>query len=925
MQRNKVVQPRSTSVTPDEKFDALKTQVGYLKVGRVIKLDIAEMDYSQYIPDDYQSKTIIVSHDLHRSDDFVTSKGNKSDAIAIVNVKDIERHLETNTDAFETTRYAKECRAYIDIDGVCKETISEEDFNAIDGCLIANLQMACSDYKFAFMSSSSYTVRKKNCPILSYEIIFPEVKGAKLAIKKWVRDEIVPKLREAIGEEAIITTGKEDEQMANTAISTSTPVLNIDMSVYEKARKMRMWNSCKTIGDHKTFSRDYNRKVVKANLEARPKILLEGSVLDTLLTYIPSDVEYTTLTKVDIEIAGLGKIKTSPPPSPTRSVGSDSSVLIEEQQTLIKAVNGLNMKRCTNYTFWRNVGWAMCSLEIPIEHFRDWSMKSGSYTAGCENNVYSTYKAGERKITQATVWKYLCEDDYDLFRDLMPKRKDIFRLVENNCQASCAEIFYNIKPNHYMYMEEQGWYVLNNRNTWDFCKNAPSSLLTDIYKTFNTLKLQHEEAIMKQQKELDRRDDEKYKTDNEALEDKKKNLAKFVKQCGTAQFGRGITDYLKALYNNPKMMEIMDSNSNLFACNNKVYDCKTLKWRDIEATDYISITTGYSYNPHRDAEIKEEILSFFKSCFATGDDALYYLQTVARCLNGHRKGTGEFFYILTGNGGNGKGLSVDMIRKTFGTGDFGYFKVYDKSTLTKATDRANAPMTDIYKSRGARFVCASEPEMADTLQGGLIKGLTGGDPQEVRDLHKSTISFVPQFGLFIQANNIPKIKLDGGIMRRIKIVNFPHDFKANPNPEIPTQKQADPDLANRLTTDEYRLEFLHILTEVYETFLSDGSFIEDTPNVIDATKDYIEKNNSVGVWLKQYYSHCSVKDEDGFHEARDLYAQFKADTSIEMGEYAFSNLMKLNEVVKEKASTFNGRRNIQVYKCLRRNATIQLQ
>lgn len=902
--------------TPDQKIDdatALKTRTEYLKTSRVIQLEA--MSASDNIPEDYQTNTIIVSHDIHRSDDFVNSKGNKSDAIAVVKVANIESYLQTNIDAFETTRYADECRAFIDIDGVCNADIAEEDFNMLDSCITANLINACSDFKIGFMSSSSYTIRKKGCPILSYEIVFPEVKGSKLAIKKWVKDEIYNKLKEAIDEEAVLTIG-------DTSIDTSKAKLNIDLSVYEKSRKMRMWNSCKTKGDHKTFSRDFSRKIVKENLEERPKVLVEGSVIDTLITYIPKDVSYTQLTKVDVEIRGLGVINQSLPSSPARSVSSTtfSDDLTEEQQTIIKAVNGLSTKRCDNYAEWRNVGWAMCNAEIPIKYFKEWSMKSSSYKAGCEEQVYTSFRDGERKITQATIWMYLSQDNKELFKELMPKRRDVFRLVENNCQASCAEIFFNLKPHNYMFLDDQGWYVLNSRNTWDYSKNTPSSLLGDIYRTFNALKIQHEEAIIKQQNDLDRKNEEEYKKENEALEEKKKNLGKFIKQCGTAQFGRGITDYLKALYSRPDMFELIDNNMNLFACRNKVYDFKIGKWRDIEPTDYISITTGYDYSPIRNDEIRDDIAGFFKSCFNTGDDALYYLKTIARCLNGNRKGTGEFFYILTGNGGNGKGLSIDMVRCVFGGGEFGYYAQFNASTLTKAQDKADGTNSALAKSRGKHFVCASEPESNDTIQGGIVKSISGCDPQTARDLNKSAITFIPQYGLFIQANNIPRIKLDGGIVRRIKIINFPFDFKEEPHPEIPTQKKADPELASKLKTDEYRLEFLHILFDIYELYLADGQYIEDTPSVKEATKEYLEKNNPVGVWIDEKYSKISITEkEKGWTEARELYNTFKIDTGIEMSEVSFSNLMKLNNIVKEKVSTFGTKRNVMVYKGISRN------
>ena len=102
-----------------------------------------------------------------------------------------------------------------------------------------------------------------------------------------------------------------------------------------------------------------------------------------------------------------------------------------------------------------------------------------------------------------------------------------------------------------------------------------------------------------------------------------------------------------------------------------------------------------------------------------------------------------------------------------------------------------------------------------------MKKLSGNDTITTRDLHKSTISYKPQFCLFIQCNAKPQLnKIDKGIIRRFKIINYPFNFVDNPTDKY--DKQIDRELKEKLSmlTGENKLinEFMLLLLETAKKY-----------------------------------------------------------------------------------------------------------
>ena len=91
-----------------------------------------------------------------------------------------------------------------------------------------------------------------------------------------------------------------------------------------------------------------------------------------------------------------------------------------------------------------------------------------------------------------------------------------------------------------------------------------------------------------------------------------------------------------------------------------------------------------------------------------------------------------------------------------------------------------------------------EPTKGDTINEGIMKEITGGDPIQGRPLYQSTITFVPQFTLVVCTNNLFEFKSnDDGTWRRIRIIDFisefrkPEDIDPNEPYQFPVDKRID--------------------------------------------------------------------------------------------------------------------------------------
>ena len=159
----------------------------------------------------------------------------------------------------------------------------------------------------------------------------------------------------------------------------------------------------------------------------------------------------------------------------------------------------------------------------------------------------------------------------------------------------------------------------------------------------------------------------------------------------------------------------------------------------------------------------------------------------------------QTFNIYTGSGANGKSKLIELMSMVWEITKqpFLLLLLHKRSQIGSASP-------EIANLVGIRYAVMQEPSKGDTINEGIVKEITGGDPIQARALFQDSITFVPQCKLVV-ATNIDNINSDDdGTWRRI--CSVPHDAKFTTNPyndpkypkeQYPYQFKIDTELGNK--------------------------------------------------------------------------------------------------------------------------------
>jgi P4 family phage/plasmid primase-like protien len=833
----------------------------------------------------------------------------KFDNIEVAAVEDFITTGENyeRTRPLTSTSELKDNRVYVDLDGKAPG-LDECDFMKLIETITGVLMFFDDD--ISLMSSNQYNMptnaeKTEFENKISFRITYKYKHGSKQAILKYVIDYVATKLRTDLdGVVQFVLEGVDEKD-------DTKPYLQLDTGVYNpKGRKMRMLGQSKVYYD----VRDKETGVItkKGYAENRPnKLETCSDFIDTLITYIPpssvalpepvNDVIQPKVKATKDKKAKPSKKEKASKEESDDEEDDDSSVASsveadenEDIELLTKVVMGISKKRADNFNDWMRIGWICFNEDLPLSVWDTFSKQSKKYVKGECKSKWAEMNKG--LLTQASLWNWLKIDNPTLWSSLTNKRTDFWKLIKNANHAETARYFYNIKPDGYAYNESLGWFQLLPTNAWKHYDKVPSGLMTDIWATLKKVLQEHTATL-------------DFASDDDTTKSRLKMCMKFGMFIGTKGFVDGVVSFLPSNYNDDQLMKKMDESRHLFAFNNAVVDlnAEKLSFRPIHPLDYVCLHTGYmAPSLESNKEVRNEIVKVLMSIWEDKSVVDYVMRVIASCLSGTKKW--EEFYVWTGKGGNGKGLISAIIKRVFGD----YFHTISHELITKRDDKKSAPNPQLAKAKGKRFVQAQEPEADDKLQVGIIKEMTGGDDEiTARQLYRDPVIFVPQFGLFLQCNTIPKLnKIDGGIKRRMVIIPFPFQFVENVVEKH--HRPIDTDLKDKITKSiAWRDEFMLMLMEAYKTI---GSTLDKPQAVLWATSEYMVENDAVKTWLAQNYNTgLSTTDKNYWYGSDELRQTFLSDTRTKedaMTPAKFKDLMIMNGVCLERLgnhSTYIGK------------------
>ena len=675
-------------------------------------------------------------------------------------------------------------------------------------------------------------------------------------------EEIIDECIYKSGNWMVYGCGKPNDQLIYKLTKiyklTSSGLLNLPIDTYEDD-PLEIIN-CNSVAKHKNINVEYTEDV---DNRLKNKPLKTSSSMESIEAIEINPAVISTSQKHDLETA--------------------------KKLTMI-----LSTQRASNYDDWRDVGFCLHSishdlLQTWIAFSKKWSMLSDS--SECERQWQWFNSNNHKKITIGSLHYWAKEDNFEAYREIIKESLENFVRLSikgdkaTGPHADVANVIYHYFKDCFVCadLKENLWYYFNEKKggKWeetDMGHRLRSRLSNEIVELYMFWQVKYQQLLY-----LEDEDSELYSI----LNNRVTNCSKVIIKLKDSGYKDKIMKECKELFYDERFKEKLDDQRNLIGFDNGIYDLSKGLFRSGLPSDYISLSCGLTMPVVKSSlpikleeiiemiqemtdyeEINEGLNDFLVKVFPNEKVRDYTLRFISSCLSGEVRE--EKFYFWTGSGGNGKSKLVDLVEFALGE----YSKSMDVSYLTTRRGSSSSASPELENIKKARFVWMSEPEKQDVIYGGKLKLMTGGDKMTSRGLFKGTEEFKPQFKIILMCNDLPKLSgNDGGIWRRLEVVQYISKFTDDPKPSPanPYQYLADEQLEKKLET--WKLCFMVKLLETYKYYDKEGT--KPPPEVKNQTKAYRTANDIVANWVDDDLEECD--DFASFEELFDAWERWCDD------------------------------------------------
>jgi len=522
-----------------------------------------------------------------------------------------------------------------------------------------------------------------------------------------------------------------------------------------------------------------------------------------------------------------------------------------------KITDILSVSRADNYNDWIRTGW--CLRNIDYRLLNTWitfSAKSNKFVEGECEKYWNFMKDDGLGIGTLCMWAK--KDNPELFKEINSRDLSnlIYKTRGSGTQHDVANVIFNMYKHDYVCasIKNNIWYEFKNHR-WTLSDSGISlraKTSTEVYKEYMN------QVSYWSQRAAAENDDENQKRFNEDVK-KLNGIAIKLKQTA---FKDSLMKECKELFYLEKFEEKLDSRCSLIGFNNGVYDLDNYEFREGRPEDYISFSTNINYIEYdEDSIVIKQIHEFLSKIWTQSHIKEYILLQLSSFLNGAIRE--ERFNIWTGTGSNGKSVTVSLFEQAFGD----YCCKLPIALLTQKRAASNAATSELARTKGKRFAVLQEPGEDEKLNIGLLKELSGGDRIQARQIYKEPIEFKPQFKMILCCNTLPTVPGggDGGVWRRIRLLEFKSKFVENPTKE--NEFEMDKDLDNKfIVWKEY---FMSILIEYYKKYKTIG--LVEPEEVLECTKDYQKTNDTFLEFIEQELE----KDDSEYISYSNMWSAYK--------------------------------------------------
>lgn len=251
--------------------------------------------------------------------------------------------------------------------------------------------------------------------------------------------------------------------------------------------------------------------------------------------------------------------------------------------------------------------------------------------------------------------------------------------------------------------------------------------------------------------------------------DEAKKLKTFAKGIATNRGLKAVAEIASSTEGVGVSAEVFDSNLNLIALNNGTFDLSSMTLRPHNPDDMLTKRIPVAYDP--DAQASRWV-QYLEEVIPDPEYREYLQRAVGMALLGDTSEAA--FFVLWGETGCGKSQFIDVVTAVFG--DYGVTAAASAFRESRSGDDSRKA-NSLHALKGARVVMTSETSKHSTLDGELVKRVTGGDSVKSHALYETEVEWKPVFTMFMATNFKPVLDAaDGAIWRRVKPIEFPMSF-----------------------------------------------------------------------------------------------------------------------------------------------------
>ena len=573
-----------------------------------------------------------------------------------------------------------------------------------------------------------------------------------------------------------------------------------------------------------------------------------------------------------------------------------------------------------SYNKWIRVGWALKNTHEKL--FLTWiklSSLSSSFSFSNVTEFYNMWKNFDAKnndgLTNRSIMFWAKTDNLIEYKKI--RNETISYYIEQTLQTmilkdkvtefDLAVVLYQLYKDQFICVsiKNNQWYEYKNHK-WNEIDSGSTLRLLISKKMHDIYCAKSHELI----EIITKKENNDENTEN--LKIRSLKLGDICILLKTTSWKNNIMREAKELFYDKDFMNKLDSNPYLLCFNNFVIDFQNKTYRKGKPDDFISKSTNIDYIPYKTLtgscktsisnnyeNIIKEVQKFMDELFPDKELRRYMWEHLASTLIGINGN--QTFNIYTGSGCNGKSKLVELMSKCLGD----YKATVPITLITQSRTSIGSTSPEIVALMGIRYAVMQEPSKGDTINEGIMKEITGGDPIQGRALFKDSVTFIPQFKLVVCTNVLFDINTnDDGTWRRIRICDFMSKFNEAPyenedkfpRSNFPFQYLIDKKIDEKFTL--WAPVFTSLLVNLaFET----GGFVKDASIVTSVSDNYRETQDYLTEFAKDKIS----RKRDGVIKKTEILEEFKKWYIMQYGRNNIPNGKEITDYMNKQYGKCN--------------------